>query len=597
MAWSSLLFLSLASLAYSSPLSRRWDDFVEKHSWGENVPKGWEFHSLPYPDTLIDLRLGLKSARLEELFYHLGQASDPTHERYGQHLSKEEVEELVAPHKDTVDILEEWLDHHGIEGSTGSPSGDWVTIRIPVKDAERMLDAKYGLYHHPASKDTVLRTLSYSLPRDLMEHVDTVSPTTYFGTFKSMRTTSHLEPEAKVQQAADDPNAVPPTSCNTRITPDCLKTLYNVSLICEPLDLSDPSPSKTAGYVQQATSRNSLGVAGYLDQFANRADLQTFLRNFFPSAAGTNYTTVLVHGGGDDQSDPGVEANLDIQYTVGISAPIPNTYYSTGGSPPFIPDSQTPTNTNEPYLDWLNFILNQTSIPLVFTTSYGDDEQTVPKDYAISVCNLLAQLGARGSSVLYSSGDFGVGGGDCKTNDGRNRTQFQPAFPASCPFVTTVGGTTRTNPEVAVSFSGGGFSNYFARPDYQNAPVTTFLNRLGSTNSGLFNATGRAYPDLAAQGTGFQVIIGGRTSSVGGTSASSPTVAGIVALLNDVRLAAGKSSLGFLNPLIYQNAAAFNDITSGSNPGCGTNGFTAGSGWDPVTGLGTPDFAKLRLVV
>ncbi|KAL0069551.1 hypothetical protein AAF712_003209 [Marasmius tenuissimus] len=580
MAWSSLFLVTLASLAYATPLSRRWDDFVEKHSWGTKVPPGWELRSIPSPDTPIDLRLGLKSARLEELLYHLGQTSDPAHERYGQHLSKEQVDELVAPHKDTVTIVEEWLAHHGVHSFGSTAGGDWVTIRVPVKDAERMLDAKYGLYHHTATKDTALRTLGYSLPRELMGHVDVVSPTTYFGTLKTMRTTSFVEPEAKVQEEADVPNAVPPTSCNTRITPDCLKTLYN-----------------TAGYVQRASARNSLGVAGYLDEFANRADLQTFLRQFFPSAAGTNFTTVRVRNGGDDQNDPGVEANLDIQYTVGISAPVPNTYYSTGGSPPFIPDSDTPTNTNEPYLDWLNFILNQTSIPFVFTTSYGENEQTVPKDYATSVCNLFAQLGARGSSILFSSGDSGVGGGDCRTNDGRNRVQFQPAFPAGCPFVTAVGGTTRTNPEVAVSFSGGGFSNYFARPDYQNTAVTTFLNRLGSTNSGLFNTSGRAYPDLAAQGTSFQVIVGGRTVSVGGTSASSPTVAAIIALLNDVRLAAGRPSLGFLNPLIYQNGAAFNDITSGNNPGCGTNGFTAGSGWDPVTGFGTPDFAKLRLVV
>ena len=57
------------------------------------------------------------------------------------------------------------------------------------------------------------------------------------------------------------------------------------------------------------------------------------------------------------------QANLDIQYTEGISFPTPNIYYSTGGSPPFIPDEGTDTNSNEPYLDWLNFILNQTTIP------------------------------------------------------------------------------------------------------------------------------------------------------------------------------------------------------------------------------------------
>ena len=64
-------------------------------------------------------------------------------------------------------------------------------------------------------------------------------------------------------------------------------------------------------------------------------------------------------------------------------------------------------------------------------------------------------------------------------------------------------------------------------------------------------------------------------------------------------MAAGKKSLGFLNPLIYsaQGQAAFNDITTGSNPGCGTKGFPASIGWDPATGFGTPDFAKLLALV
>ncbi|KAG6849410.1 hypothetical protein H0H93_008716 [Arthromyces matolae] len=228
----------------------------------------------------------------------------------------------------------------------------------------------------------------------------------------------------------------------------------------------------------------------------------------------------------------------------------------------------------------------------------------VPQDYAIKVCNLFAQLGSIGTTAFFSSGDEGVGGGDCLTNDGTNKKLFQPAFPASCPYITAVGGTTKTNPEVAVSFSGGGFSRYFAQPSYQSSAVATFLNALGSTNSGLYNATGRAYPDVSAQANNFRVIISGAVNSVGGTSASSPTVAAIFSLLNDVRLAAGKASLGFINPLIYSNPSAFNDIVSGSNPGCSTNGkcfkicwFTARAGWDPVTGLGTPDFAKLKLIV
>lgn len=64
------------------------------------------------------------------------------------------------------------------------------------------------------------------------------------------------------------------------------------------------------------------------------------------------------------------------------------------------------------------------------------------------------------------------------------------------------------------------------------------------------------------------------------------TFAAVISLLNDFLLSQGKSPLGFLNPLIYSTAATgFNDITSGSNPGCGTNGFTAGAGWDPVSVL------------
>lgn len=70
------------------------------------------------------------------------------------------------------------------------------------------------------------------------------------------------------------------------------------------------------------------------------------------------------------------------------------------------------------------------------------------------------------------------------------------------------------------------------------------------------------------------------------TTADAPhsqTFAGVVALLNDFRLANGNAPLGFLNPLLYSTGAAgLNDITSGSNPGCDTNGFSAGTGWDPV---------------
>jgi tripeptidyl-peptidase-1 len=80
---------------------------------------------------------------------------------------------------------------------------------------------------------------------------------------------------------------------------------------------------------------------------------------------------------------------------------------------------------------------------------------------------------------------------------------------------------------------------------------------------------------------------------VAGTSASCPVVAGIFATLNDARLAKGGKPLGFLNPFIYQNGDAFNDVTLGQNPGDGQEGFPAVKGWDAATGWGTPDASKL----
>jgi len=222
----------------------------------------------------------------------------------------------------------------------------------------------------------------------------------------------------------------------------------------------------------------------------------------------------------------------------------------------------------------------------------------VPEDYAERVCREFAVLGARGSSIIFASGDGGVGSSNvtqCVSNDGKNRPTFLPAFPASCPYVTAVGGTTGF-PEVATPFSGGGFSNYFAQPSYQAAAVQAYLaQNPNAQNLGLFNPAGRAYPDVSAQSARFLIWWRKRSGLISGTSASTPTFAGMIALLNDASIAAGKPSLGFLNPMLYSiGQGGLNDVTQGSNPGCGTLGFNAAPGWDPVTGLGTPNFGKLK---
>ncbi len=154
--------------------------------------------------------------------------------------------------------------------------------------------------------------------------------------------------------------------------------------------------------------------------------------------------------------------------------------------------------------------------------------------------------------------------------------------------VTSVGATKGINPAVAASFTSGGFSNFFPRPSYQETAVQTYLNRsaLGDGHSGRYNATGRAYPDVSVHGVDYLYNLGGKFSSAYGTSTSTPAFASIIALLNDRLLSAGKPPLGFLNPLLYsRGVAAFTDVTAGSNPGCGTEGFPADVGWDPVSRL------------
>ena len=179
--------------------------------------------------------------------------------RYAKHLTKEQAEQLSAPHPDSIRIVNEWLISHGIDPTDNSArrskAGDWVIVTVAVGQAERVLGTKYHTYKHSKSGEEIVRTLSYSLPKELHSHIDLVAPTTYFGTLRSMKTTSVLEPET----SGKNPTFASPASplyCNAAVTPKCLQSMY-----------------KTIDYVPEAKS-NVLGVAGYLNEFANYADLQ-----------------------------------------------------------------------------------------------------------------------------------------------------------------------------------------------------------------------------------------------------------------------------------------------------------------------------------
>lgn len=151
----------------------------------------------------------------------------------------------------------------------------------------------------------------------------------------------------------------------------------------------------------------------------------------------------------------------------------------------------------------------------------------------------------------------------------------------------------------SVIYSGGGFSNVFPLPSYQKSAVSTyFAKHKPSYGSDRYNNSqhSRGFPDVSANGVNYVIAVDGNFSYVYGTSASAPTFGSIMTLVNAARLDIGKAPVGFINPVIYQYPGMFNDITSGGNQGCGTPGFQAVSGWDPVTGLGTPNFPKMLAV-
>lgn len=215
------------------------------------------------------------------------------------------------------------------------------------------------------------------------------------------------------------------------------------------------------------------------------------------------------------------------------------------------------------------------------------------------------KTGARSITVIFSSGDQGVGGnGYSSCPNG-----FIAKFPASCPWITSVGGTqfVGQNEEVVADFHsinqriqspGGGYSNNFAAPDYNANITTTYADSLQGY-VGLFNRSGRGYPGLSLVSVQYSFYIKGGLASGLGTSSASLTVGALIGILNDYLHSQGKGTTGFINPLIYSSKAqgAFNDITSGNNKGCGTNGFYASPGWDPASGLGSLNFGKLRAIL
>jgi subtilase family serine protease len=270
----------------------------------------------------------------------------------------------------------------------------------------------------------------------------------------------------------------------------------------------------------------------------------------------------------------------------------------------------------------------------VISYSYAGCEPDQSPSLVSSAQTLAQQANVQGITWIASSGDYGAAA--CDPNASIASHGISVMLPASLPEVTAVGGTEFNEgsgtywggpsapfavsyiPEIAwndtatplvnqLEASGGGMSTYFERPSWQSVP-------------GVSSGNARLVPDLALsaspQHDPYFVIVGGSAVFMGGTSASTPVFAGIVLLM--AQALGATNGLGNINPGLYSlaseparvcstssltDACVFHDIVSGNNmvpcvagvTGCagGHMGYSAGPGYDMVTGLGSIDAARL----
>jgi len=366
------------------------------------------------------------------------------------------------------------------------------------------------------------------------------------------------------------------------------------------------------------------------------SDIQTFA-----TQAGEIFNNISRIVGPYYQGSEAGESTLDVDYLSTVGAAIP-TYYIT------MADGWI--------YDMANTLFTLSNPPNVVSVSYGWMEaQTCETDVTNANCtgidaqtyvartNLeLAKVAALGISVIVASQDEGApsdNNEDCQCD---NTYPLWPIYPSSSNWVTAVSSTSYatqdgnqyTTPQICsygypcskgpgqevftmanntyyVWTGGSGFANYTAMPSWQKTQAAKWLNPSYPKTwpippTVFFNPANRAYPDVVALGDRILIFCSGSISITAGTSASTPIFSGIISLLNDARLNAGKKPLGFLSPLLYtmqqDQPNTFHDITVGTSSWSRSSssckyGYGCSEGWDPASGLGSLDFTNARQYV
>jgi kumamolisin len=405
-----------------------------------------------------------------------------------------------------------------------------------------------------------------SLPRDLKDVVVAV-----FGLDTRPLVGAHL---------SRPPSADAPGANGGGLSPGLFTQLYRY-----------PAPLDGSGQCLAIIEANSANNLGQLGTGYRREDLDAF----FSGLGVATPSVTAISGSGGAGNLPGVndeadaEAALDIQLA-GCAAPGASLAVYFG------------LNSEQGFHDVVAAAIHDgLRNPRVVSMSWGLSEDEYSPGFMSAMNALFSEAATLGITVCASAGDLGSSGKERLAADGVPH----PHFPASSPYILGCGGTTADiqgqaivteqvwNGGYAAGAGGGGVSDFFPRPDWQ-----------ASSNVPLSPAkkwAGRGIPDLAAhadQAIGYRIVVNGGPQALGGTSAVAPLIAGLLARINQSRAAAGRGSLGFINPLLYQNADKFRDITEGNNDIDGTFGaYSAQVGWDACSGLGAPDGAALLRIL
>ncbi|KAG2378440.1 hypothetical protein C9374_008079 [Naegleria lovaniensis] len=562
----SLLLLSLLALTCS--LAAQEQQQVSIHHPTEfKIPPGWrrffdhsvssmhpQLSSFLWETQKANVTFSLHSQNTEWLREQFESVSDPFHPKFRKFLSMEQVARMTSPHASHKQLVMEFIKKSlpGARVMHVSAHENFVTVEAPLKTLNEAFKARMVPFVHEETGRMVYRSeIGYALPVEISSAVHAVFGLHHFPIYSA---------KIKSVRSVETPNVRSRAMQSYDTTPQALWKRYNITL-----------PTSTSPKNQQA-------VASFLGQYVELSDLTQFQQMFnLPRVK----PTII---GPNDQSQPGTEAALDIQYITAVGYLVNTTINSND------PNDQS----DDIFLRWIKIQQSMGDRSAwVHSVSYGGVEKYVPKNFQTTLDIEFQKFGVTGRTVLIASGDDGS---RCNSNGDK----FEAEWPTSSPYIVSVGATRPSDTyfERAVSWGGGGFAESYARPSYQSEAVSQYLRGNSVPPTSYFNVNGRAYPDVAALGVDYQIVVGGQVQAVDGTSASTPVFAGIVSLLNDLRLKAGKQPLGFLNPWLYQVASkergAFFDITQGNNGVSPCPGFSATQGYDPISGLGVPNFEVLR---